>query len=155
MADNEGNPKQSVQKASPATPTPASTEASTEPIPGIVLPPLPPTGKGIELKQQINVYQIPQNAWDRLNQEQTLQLTEMILERADTIDKRHFDYAIEKVKSSTSGKKMAIIAGGVITVAGFVLAAVLALYGHETAALTVSLPIATILALVIGNRFLD
>jgi hypothetical protein len=65
------------------------------------------------------------------------------------------DYAIEKVKSGASGKKMAIVAGCVITVAGYGLSAALALYGHEMAALAISLPITTILALVIGIRFLD
>ncbi|MFZ3343183.1 MAG: hypothetical protein WA213_20055 [Terriglobales bacterium] len=156
MADNEGSEGKAVERpdASPPTSAPVSEESDAEQIPGVVLPPLPPTGKAIEFKQQINVYQIPQNAWDRLNQEQTLELTKMILERADAIDKRHFDYAVEKVRSSARGKKTAIITGSLITIAGYAVSATLALYGHDTAAIAVSLPITTILALVVGNRFL-
>lgn len=153
MADKDGKTKAAPAAAAPAAPAPSPTEG--EPVAGILLPPLPKTSSPIEFKQQINIYQIPQSAWDRLNQDQTMELTKAILERADAIDQRHFEYAKEKAQATQAGKKLAIVVGAAITVVGYVIAALLAFYGHEMAAVTVSLPITTILAIVIGNRFLD
>jgi hypothetical protein len=164
MADSQsGDAKAVPSKTAPAASSSSKTQPASGPSDaagpeianGILLPPLPTTASPIEFKQQINVYQIPQSAWDRLNQEQTMELTRVILERADAIDQRHFEYAKEKAKDNREGKKLAIMVGAAITVVGYGIAALLSFYGHEMAAITVSLPITTILAIVIGNRFLD
>lgn len=151
MADETNDPK--LAKAGSAQPT--KMPKPNEAIPGVVLPPLPKTGSPVEFSQQINVYQIPGNAWDRLTQEQTMELTRMILERADAVDKRHFEYAMEKARQARSGKKLAMILGTLVTVSGYGCAAWLGLEGHEAASLAIALPITTILAMIIGNRFLD
>lgn len=44
--------------------------------------------------------------------------------------------------------------GSVIAIAGFAATVYLATSGHEMIALTISLPLATILAIIVGNRFL-
>ena len=79
----------------------------------------------------------------------------MIVKQIDATDQRHFDYAMESVKRSTSGKKVAIWCGGLIFFVGVAATTFLATHGHEISALTISLPLATILAVVVGNRFLD
>lgn len=43
-------------------------------------------------------------------------------------------------------------AGSVIAVLGFGFTAYLAMQGHEMIALTISLPLATILAIIVGNK---
>lgn len=153
MADEKDERK--VSKPGPSTTPGEAAPQSGEVIPGVLLPPLPKTDSPVEFKQQINVYQIPQNAWDRLNQEQTVQLTKMILERADAMDKRHFEYAMEKSKQNQAGKQRAMILGTLITIAGYAASGLLAAYGHEMASVSIALPLTTILAMVIGNRFLE
>jgi hypothetical protein len=109
-----------------------------------------------QFNQQINVYQqIPPSAWDRLTPEQIVDLSKVIVNQIDVADKRQFDYAVEQAKSETAGKKMAIICGAAITLAGFGATAYLAGHGHEMISLTVSLPLSTILAIIVGRRFLD
>ena len=73
----------------------------------------------------------------------------------DVADKRQFDYAIEQNKAACSGKKMAILCGSVICLGGFGSGIYLGMQGHEAIALSVTLPLATILAVVVGRRFLD
>ena len=83
-----------------------------------------------------------------------MELTKVILDQADATDKRHFEFATEQAKRDDSGKKLSIIVGGIISLAAFVAAGLLAVKGHDTAAITISLPLTTILALIVGNRFL-
>jgi hypothetical protein len=44
--------------------------------------------------------------------------------------------------------------GSAITLAGFAATVYMGLHGHEFIALTISLPLSTILAIIVGNRFL-
>lgn len=121
------------------------------------LPPVsPPSTKApVQFNQQVNVYQqIPQSAWDRLTADQVLDLSKRIIEQIDVADRRQFDYALEDAKAQQSGKRTAIWVGALIAIAGFAATLFLATHGHELIALSVSLPLATILAVVVGNRFL-
>ena len=116
----------------------------------------PPSTKApVQFNQQVNVYQqIPPSAWDRLNADQIMDLSKRIIDQIDVADKRQFDYAIEDAKSVKSGKRAAMAWGSVIAIAGFTATVFLAMNGHEMIALTISLPLATILAIIVGNRFL-
>ena len=117
-------------------------------------PPTPDTKTPIQFNQQINVHNIPPSAWDLLNSDQILGLSKAILHQADVIDERHYKYAMDRANKDSTGKKWAMSIGGVITVAGFAISAYLAGSGNTFAAVSISLPLGTILAIVVGNRFL-
>jgi len=122
------------------------------------LPPVsPPSTKApVQFNQQVNVYQqIPLSAWDRLNADQIVELSKVILEQIDVADKRQFEYAIEQNRADGSGKKMALVCGAAIALGGFGGTVYLGMHGHELIALSIALPLATILAVIVGNRFLD
>ena len=78
----------------------------------------------------------------------------MIVNQIDATDKRQFDYAMDEVKRTASGKKIAMCCGSLVAVAGFALTSYLAINGHEVVALAISLPLATVIAMIVGNRFL-
>jgi hypothetical protein len=144
---DEGPPKKANGDA-PVVSVPA-------PIQAVPVPPPPETQSPIQFNQQVNVYQIPQNAWDRLTPAQTMELTKMILDQAESTDKRHFEFALAQANSEDRGKKLCIWIGGFVALAGFAGASYLGIHGHEIAALSISLPLVTILAMIVGNRFLD
>jgi hypothetical protein len=117
----------------------------------------PPTTKApLQFNQQVNIYQqIPQNAWDRLSAEQVVELSKVIVQQIDTADKRQFGFAISQATSERHGKKLAMLCGSIIAVAGFSATAYMGMHAHELIALSISLPLATILAVIVGKRFLD
>ena len=137
---------------------PASTEDGTamevvkEGVPSP--PPTPYTKTPIQFNQQINVHNIPPSAWDLLNPDQIFELSKAIFHQADVIDERHYKYAMDRANRDSTGKKWAMSIGGVITVAGFAVSAYLAGSWNTVAAVSISLPLATILAILVGNRFL-
>ena len=122
----------------------------------IPAPPLPPdTQTPVQFNQQINVYQIPPSAWSQLSAEQIVDLSKVVLKHANEVDERHFKFAIAQSHRDANGKKWATAVGAIIAVAGFGAAAYLAQAGHPLIALAIAAPLATILATVVGNRFLD
>ena len=133
----------------------SARSAPPEPVLPLVVP--PQTSAPVQFNQQLNlsVQQIPPSAWDRLSAEQLVDISKMIVTQIDKTDQRHFDYAMEHVKRSASGKRVAIWCGGLIFFVGIAATSYLATHGHEISALAISLPLATILAIVVGNRFLD
>lgn len=84
-----------------------------------------------------------------------VELSKVIVNQIDVADKRQFDYALKQTESETAGKKVAILCGAAVALAGFGGAAYLAVHSQATVALSISLPITTILAILIGKRFLD
>ncbi len=140
------------------TPSPGEGEIiKPEPIDAELLPPVtPPTTKApVQFNQQVNIYQqIPQSAWDRLTADQVVELSKTIINQIDVADKRQFDFAIEQETTSRTGKKIAICCGSAVAIIGFAATAYLAANGHEVAAMSISLPLATIIAVIVGNRFL-
>jgi hypothetical protein len=122
------------------------------------LPPVSPpsTKTPVQFNQQVNVYQqIPPSAWDRLSSDQIVELSRIIVKQIDIADRRQFEYAIEQAKADCSGKKMALACGAAIALGGFGGAIYLGMHGHEFIALSITLPLATILAVIVGNRFLE
>jgi len=79
----------------------------------------------------------------------------MIIKQIEITDQRHFDFARESVKRRAAGMIVAIICGSVIAVSGYASVVWLAVKGHDLAAAIVGLPITTVLAMVVGNRFLS
>jgi hypothetical protein len=141
-----------------APPKEAASQGSAD-IEQVSLPPVipPQTAAPVQFNQQVNlsIQQIPASAWDRLNPEQIVEVTKMIVNQIEATDQRHFDFATESVRRRSRGMTLAVICGTVITVAGYAATAWLALQGHELAAAFVALPLTTVLAMVVGNRFLS
>lgn len=113
----------------------------------------PKTKAPVQFNQQVNVYQqIPPSAWDRLSADQVVDLSKEILRVMDATDSRQFQYAMDQAKRGDTSRTRTTIAGTVITVIAFGLTAYLAIAGHEIIAMSISLPLATILAIVVGNK---
>jgi len=144
MADEEPSSSQ--------IPSLSTDIAPQEPQP---IPPIhPPTTKTpSQFNQQVNVYQqIPPNAWNSLSQDQVFELTKDILKMSDVIDKRHFDHATNMADKRSARDKISMGIGGAIAFLGIGGAIYLGANGHEMIALSISLPLATILAVVVGRR---
>ncbi len=154
MPDDGGSTSQPEAPEQGSQQQQQSIEPAAFPLPPVI----PPATKApVQFNQQVNlsIQQIPTTAWDRLAPEQIVDISKMIVTQIEATDKRHFDYAMDEVKRSASGKKTAIFCGSLITIAGFGATLWLALTGHDMACLAISLPLGTILAMIIGNRFLD
>jgi predicted lipid-binding transport protein (Tim44 family) len=136
-----------------------NTKDSTEVVPTVKnedLPAinLPQTKTPVSFNQQVNNFQqIPPSAWDGLTSEQRLELTRSILAQMDSMDKRHFDFAVTHVQTEARRSTIGSICGALIAILGFSLSAFLSLHGQTIVALSISMPLATILAIVVGNRF--
>jgi hypothetical protein len=119
------------------------------------LPPITPpqTKTPITFNQQINYQQIPPSAWDGLTPEQRMELSKAILEKMDSMDERHYNFAVRHVDIETKRGTIRAVCGTLIALLGFGLTAYLALHGQVFVGLTISLPLATIIAIVVGSRF--
>lgn len=136
----------------PSSPSKENTPAEAQPLP--VLRP-PETKTPLQLNQQVNVYQqIPPSAWDSLSQAQVFELTKDILKLSDVIDKRHFDYATSMAAKRSARDKIGMVIGGAIAILGIGGAIYLGTNGHDMIAMSISLPLATILAVVVGRRLI-
>ncbi len=156
MKDKPTLPPESEDKGSKDSEVTSSPKGEVEPVELMPAPPSPPNTKTpVQFNQQINVYQIPQSAWSQLSSDQIVDLSKVVLQHANEVDERHFKFAMATSRRDSSGKKWATSVGGIITIAGFGAAAFLAYSGNTLAAIAIALPLATILATVVGNRFLD
>lgn len=116
----------------------------------------PATKTPVSFNQQINNFQqIPPSAWDGLTPEQRMELSKSILSQMDAMDQRHYEYAIKRVNTDTTRGTIRAVCGTLITVAGFSIAGYLGMHSQEILALSISMPLATILAIVVGNRFVS
>lgn len=139
------------------SPTPPKSHPQNEVVPKDPqsLPPLnpPATKTPLQFNQQVNVYQqIPSSAWDSLTQGQVFELTKEILKLSDTIDKRHYEHATNMAEKRSVREKLSISVGGAISFLGIGGAIYLGINGHDMIAMSISLPLATILAVVVGRR---
>jgi hypothetical protein len=132
-------------------------DASSETQPVSLPPVIPPTTKApVQFNQQVNlsIQQIPATAWDRLAPDQIVEVSKMIIKQIEVTDQRHFDFARESVKRRATGMIVAVVCGSLIALSGYAGVVFLALKGHEMAAAIIGLPLTTVLAMVVGNRFL-
>lgn len=117
---------------------------------------LPQTKTPVSFNQQVNNFQqIPPSAWDGLTPEQRLDLTHSILTQMDSMDKRHYDFAVAHVQTEARRSTIGTICGAIIAITGFALSGFLSLRGQTIVALSITMPLATILAIVVGNRFVS
>jgi|CXWL01.1.fsa_nt_gi hypothetical protein len=136
---------------SPQDPT-GITPKESQPLP--TLQP-PSTKTPVQFNQQVNVYQqIPPSAWDSLSQAQVFELTKDILKLSDVLDKRHYDHATNLIDKRSARDRISMFIGGAIAFLGIGGAIYLGTTGHDIIALSISLPLATILAVVVGRRLL-
>jgi hypothetical protein len=127
--------------------------AKTEDLPAINLP---QTKTPVTFSQQVNNFQqIPPSAWDGLTPEQRLDLTRSILAQIDSMDKRHYDFAVAHVQTEARRSTIGTICGAAIAVLGFSISGYLSMHGQTIVALSITMPLATILAIVVGNRFVS
>lgn len=145
------------EKDSEASQSPkVDMQPAEQPADLIPAPPSPPDTKTpVQFAQQITFNQIPQSAWGQLDADQIVDLSKTILHHANVIDERHFKFAMSQSVRDANGKKWSTTVGGIIAVAGFGVATLLATAGHPHVAIAVAVMIGTILATVVGNRFLD
>jgi hypothetical protein len=118
------------------------------------LPPVipPPTKAAFQFNQQVNIQPIPPRAWERLSPEQIVELSKDTMAQLDRMDQRHFDWAMNQARTSQTVQEKAMVIGGVIAVLGLVAVTYLAATGHEIVAAILGTFLATILAVVVGNR---
>jgi hypothetical protein len=81
-------------------------------------------------------------------------LSKCVMSQIDAIDRRHMEFAMDEAKRQASGQKLCVVVGALIFSIGIIAAIYLGMSGHEFIALSISLPLATIVAVVVGNRFL-
>ncbi|HEU5341453.1 hypothetical protein [Edaphobacter sp.] len=137
-----------------AEPTTSIDAVPDESQPPAVIP--PKTKLPTQFNQQNNFYQqIPSNAWDRLSADQVVDLSKQILRHMDTLDERNYKFAMDQIDRKEARGRRNVWIGSIVVVIGFLVTAYLAAHGHEIVALTVSLPLATILAMLTGNRLLN
>ena len=116
---------------------------------------IPPETKTSVSFNQLNFYQqIPSGVWDRLSEETVAQFCAATLEDTDRIGKRHFDYAMDDAHRSERASRRSIVAGSIIACCGIASTVYLVSTGHEIVALTISLPLATIISILVGRGFL-
>lgn len=117
-------------------------------------PPTPPQTKTpVQFNQQLNFYQeIPSSAWDDLSNDQIVDLSKSILIQMDRFDERQFKFAMDQAEKLDSTRKRILLAGSSVAIIGFATAAYLALNGHTFVAMSISIPLATILAVIVGNK---
>ena len=140
-------------------PNGSNLEKNDPPVNEIPVPPPPPappqTKTPVQFNQQVNVYQqIPQSAWNGLSNDQIVDLSKEILNRMDTFDKRQFDYAMAQAARRDSTRKRTVTYGSLVAIVGFIITAYLAINGYELVAVTISMPLATILAIIVGSKLI-
>ena len=128
----------------------------SQPVEAETLPPFvpPQTKTPFTFNQQVNIQRIPNQAWDRLSPDQIVDLSKTIIEQVDKMDRRHFEWAMERARRSDVTHNRGMIIGGFVAVVGISGVIYLAAQGHEVVAAILGTFLATILAVVLGNRIL-
>ena len=133
-------------------PIEATASAANSEPPSVVPP---KTTAPVNFNQQNNFYQrIPTSAWDRLSNEQVVDLSKQILKMNDDQDERHGQFSKKKLNRIEGQNKGNLYPGSFVILTGFGLTGFLAMKSHEFVALTISLPLATTVAMLAGNRML-
>lgn len=127
---------------------PSSVEPTLPPV-------VPPKTTAPFQFNQVNIQPIPPKVWDKLSAEQIVELTRTILTEADKVDKRHYDFAMERMKHSGRMSLQAAVVGGIVAVVGIGAATYLSSHGNGIVGGIIATFLATILAVIIGNRFLQ
>jgi hypothetical protein len=84
-----------------------------------------------------------------------VELSKRVLDHANELDKRAYEFAKERVGRDDQRGKRNLYLGSIIVVVAFLIAGYLSLHGHDFIASTISLPLVTLLAMLVGNKLKD
>jgi hypothetical protein len=128
----------------------------SQPTDAELLPPVvpPDTKTPFTFNQQVNIQNIPSQAWDRLSPDQIVDLSKTIIDQVDKIDRRHFQWAMDRAGRSEKNQYRAMAIGGAIAIVGIIGVVFLSSQGHEVVAAILGTFLATVVAVVLGNRLL-
>jgi hypothetical protein len=118
------------------------------------LPPVNPpnTKTPFQVNQQFNIQQIPPRAWERLTSEQIVDVSKAVIDQVERMDQRHFTLALKQAERGEKQEELSTIIGGILAGAGILATTYLAVTGHDTIAAILGTFLASIIAVVVGNR---
>ena len=132
MPDSNGKPNESELEAEDS---PEDNSSDLQILPKVIPP---KTAAPFQFNQQINIQEIPSKVWDRLSPEQVVDLTKSMLDRIESMDARHFDFAMDQAeRGDNQGKRNTYVSAGV-ALAGYSLTAFLASTGETLIAAVVA-----------------
>ena len=130
-----------------------STDAEPVVVDSQRIPPVVPPHTATPFQfNQVNIQQIPPKVWDKLSPEQIFELSQRIIDQVETMDKRQFDIAKERNATQARSRSIAMIAGGIVAIAGIGASTYLASAGNAIVAGIIATFLATIIAVIVGNK---
>lgn len=117
-------------------------------------PPPPPTHTPATLNQQININQLPPTLWDKLDPQQTRELTSELIGKFDEADARRIALERERLQAETNSTNLAVLVGFLLIAGGLGLVGYLAVQGKQEVALAVGSSLVTLVSVVVGRRWL-
>jgi hypothetical protein len=115
----------------------------------------PKTSAPFQFNQQVNIQQIPPKVWDRLTPDQIVDLSKSMLNQIEKMDARHFDYAMDQAEKASHARKQAAYIGGAVALVGFAASTYPAASGNAIVAGIIATFLATIIAVIVGNKMLE
>ncbi len=70
------------------------------------------------------------------------------------IDQRHYQFALDSANKKSTKERIGIIVGGLVAISGMSIAGYLGAHGHDVMASMIALPLATIIAMILGRKAL-
>ena len=130
-----------------------STDAEPVVVDSQRIPPVVPPHTATPFQfNQVNIQQIPPKVWHKLSPEQIFELSRRIIDQVETMDKRQFDIAKERNATQARSRSIAMIAGGIVAIAGIGASTYLASAGNAIVAGIIATFLATIIAVIVGNK---
>ncbi len=123
----------------------------------VVLPPVSPpaTKTPFQLNQQINIQQIPPKAWDKLSPDQIVELSKVIVAQIEKSDERQYNWAMTQAVNAVKAQARALWIGGVVALGGVAAVTYLSATGNQLVAAILGTFLATLVAVVVGNHFVE
>jgi hypothetical protein len=112
----------------------------------------PKTSVPIRLEQAIGP-QIPITEWSKLSGDQFFSLASRIIELSGELEKKRLDQEQQRINHDDAVKARNLMAGILIVIVGIGAAVYLAINNQVSVALSITGPLATLVAVVIGRRF--
>jgi len=131
-----------------------TAQTGTEPV---ILPPVsaPSTKAPFQFNQQINIQQIPPKAWDKLAPEQIVELSKVIVAQIEKSDERQYNWAMTQATNAVKTQTRALWIGGIVAIVGVAATTYLSIEGQQVVAAILGTFLATLVAVVVGNHFID
>lgn len=121
------------------------------------IPPIipPRTKSPVTFNQQVNIQQIPPQAWDKLSDEQIVELSKAALTQFDKTDDRHYQVALDRADKESKSEPRAQVIGGVLALVGVLSVTYLSAAGETLVSAILATFLATIIAVVVGGKLID